>query len=189
MDTKYIFTDQLNDYFRDNKEELKGGFIMSLEIQNYNYLGKANGFKVNYYMENRYKVKLPPNANTQDFQLTIEQKPPIEDLKVGDQQSFEITVFNDQTTALGMMVVVLSTPSCMTVDMNELEILKERGLIDNFQISPDKSSIVLYWTYIAYRESKIVKMTRVRKYGGEKCQARANIGYLYYYDENKLYRA
>lgn len=67
MDTKYIFTDQLNDYFRDNKEELKGGFIMSLEIQNYNYLGKANGFKVNYYMENRYKVKLPPNANTQDF--------------------------------------------------------------------------------------------------------------------------
>lgn len=60
MDTKYLFNDKLNDYFKENREELVNGFVLTLEVQNYKYLGKSNGFQVNYYMENAFKVRMPP---------------------------------------------------------------------------------------------------------------------------------
>ena len=125
MDTKYAFGTKLDNYFADNREELKNGMTLSLQVLNYQYDGNQ-GFSVNYIMDNRYKVKLPPVSNTPQFELSVEQKPPIEDLGVGDTQSFEITIENKATVSQGMVVVVLSTPSCMEVDMNELEILKER---------------------------------------------------------------
>lgn len=120
-------------------------------------------------MESAYKVMLPSTSQKTEFELSIEQKPPIKDLKVGDPQALEISITNEQDESVGMVVVILSTPSCMDVNMNELEILKERRQIDNFEISPDKSTIILYWTYLASNWTQVVKMTRVRKYGGKTC--------------------
>ena len=65
----------------------------------------------------------------------------------------------------GMVVVVISTPSCLSVDLNQLELLKESGEIDNYEMSADKTQSTLYWTYLKKDESKTVNITRVRKFG------------------------
>jgi len=53
-----------------------------------------------------------------------------------------------------MVVAILSTPSCLGIDMNQFEILKERGQIDNYEISADKTLATLYWTYLKKDETK-----------------------------------
>lgn len=50
--------------------------------------------------------------------------------------------------------------------MNQLEILKDRAKIDNFELSADKTLLTLYWTYIKKDETKEVLLTFVKKFGG-----------------------
>lgn len=75
-----------------------------------------------------------------------------------------------------MVVAILSTPSCLGIDMNQFEILKERGVINNYELSADKTLSTLYWTYLKEDETKEVDITRVRKFGGDEsvCKSRAS---------------
>lgn len=80
--------------------------------------------------------------------------------------------------------------SCYDIDMNQLEILKDRAKIDNFELSADKTLLTLYWTYIKQDEKKEVLLTFVKKYGGDQdslCSARASQAYLYYQDEDRVW--
>lgn len=92
-----------------------------------------------------------------------------------------------------MTVAVLSTTSCVDIDMEQLEILKDQNAISNFEISHDKTSITLYWTYLKKDETKSVDLTMVKKFGGvdEKnpaiCQRRDSQAYIYYQDEDKVW--
>ena len=61
-----------------------------------------------------------------------------------------------------MAVAIISIPSCVTVELNQLELLKEGGSIDNFEISSDNTLITLYWTYLKGGESKHVAIARTR---------------------------
>lgn len=36
----------------------------------------------------------------------------------------------------------------MSVDQTQLELLKDAGSIDNFEVSADNTLITLYWTYL-----------------------------------------
>lgn len=47
-----------------------------------------------------------------------------------------------------MAVATLSTTACTDIDMNQLSILKEKGSIDNYELSADKTTVTLYWTYL-----------------------------------------
>ena len=73
--------------------------------------------------------------------------------------------------------------------MNQLEILQDRALIDNFEISSDKTLLTLYWTYLKKGEKKNVSLNLLKKYGGllSTCQSRASQAYLYYQDEDKVW--
>jgi len=51
-----------------------------------------------------------------------------------------------------MLISRISVSSCYDIDMNQLEILKERAMIDNFEISADKTQLTLYWTYLKEEE-------------------------------------
>lgn len=51
--------------------------------------------------------------------------------------------------------------------MNQLEILKDRAKIDNFEISSDKTLLTLYWTYMNKDETKEVLLDLVKKFGGD----------------------
>jgi len=82
-----------------------------------------------------------------------------------------------------MTIATLSTTACTDIDMNQLSILKEKGSIDNYDISADKTTVTLYWTYLKEKESKKVDLTFVKKFAtsaGGVCQRRASQAYLYY---------
>ena len=64
-----------------------------------------------------------------------------------------------------MVVAVISTPSCLSIDLNQFELLKEGGSIDNYEMSSDKTESTIYWTYLKKDENKSVDITRVRKFG------------------------
>lgn len=88
-----------------------------------------------------------------------------------------------------MTVAVLSATGCSDIDMNQLEILKEKASIDNFEISSDKTTVTLYWTYLKESESKEVDLIFVKKIGNSSglCQRRASQAYLYYQEEDKVW--
>jgi hypothetical protein len=66
-----------------------------------------------------------------------------------------------------MLISRLSISSCYDIDMNQLEILKDRAKIDNFEISSDKTLLTLYWTYMNKDETKEVLLDLVKKFGGD----------------------
>ena len=89
-----------------------------------------------------------------------------------------------------MSVAQLSTSACDDIDMNQLSLLKEKGSIDNFELSADKTSVTLYWTYLKSREQKDIILTFVKKFDASAdgdCQRRASQAYLYYQDEDKVW--
>ena len=51
--------------------------------------------------------------------------------------------------------------------MNQLEILKDKAVIDNFELSADKTLTTLYWTYLKKGETKSVDLTLTKKFGGK----------------------
>jgi len=75
----------------------------------------------------------------------------------------------------GMAMAVLSTTYCEEIDMNQLELLRDRGRINNYEISADKTIITLYWTYLKKNEIKNVDLIMTKKFGFSKedrCQRR-----------------
>ena len=86
-----------------------------------------------------------------------------------------------------MLISQISVPSCMTIEMNQLELLKESGSINNFEVSPDNTLITLYWTYLNKDETKTVSLSRVRQFAGHRCLSRASKAYLYYDDDKVLW--
>ena len=82
-----------------------------------------------------------------------------------------------------MTIAVLSTTACTDIDMNQLGLLKEKGSIDNYELSADKTTVTLYWTYLKEGESKEVDLIFVKKFASSLdgvCQRRASQAYLYY---------
>ena len=82
---------------------------------------------------------------------------------------------NKSGKAQGMVMAVLSTTYCEEIDMNQLELLKDRARINNYEISADKTMITLYWTYLKKGEVKNVDLIMVKKFGFNKedmCQRR-----------------
>ena len=83
-----------------------------------------------------------------------------------------------------MLVAVLSVPSCMLVEQAQLEVLKEQGEVDNYEISADNTLITVYWTYLKVAETKTLSLTRVVSFTGSVCLSRASQAFLYYNDKN-----
>ena len=92
-----------------------------------------------------------------------------------------------------MVVAIISVPSCMKLDVNQFELLKNKGAFDSYEISSDLSQYTLYWTSIkAFDEitaegRKSAEITLVREYKSDICQRRASVAYLYYDNENKIW--
>ena len=63
-----------------------------------------------------------------------------------------------------MTVAQLSTSACDDIDMNQLTILKDKGTIDNYELSADKTTVTLYWTYLKDKEEKDVTLTFIKKF-------------------------
>ena len=86
-----------------------------------------------------------------------------------------------------MAVAIVSIPSCLSVELAQLELLKESGSIDNFEISADNTLITLYWTYLKAGSTQEVTLARTRTFAGKVCKQRASQAYLYYDDDQRVW--
>ena len=70
-----------------------------------------------------------------------------------------------------------------------MELLKNSGAVNNYEVSADSTSITLYWTYLKLDETKSVQLSRVLAYGGDGavCLSRASRAFLYYDDESDVW--
>lgn len=68
-----------------------------------------------------------------------------------------------------------------------MELLKESGSINNFEISSDLTLITLYWTYLKAGATQEVTLARTRTFAGKECRERASQAYLYYDDDQRVW--
>ena len=68
-----------------------------------------------------------------------------------------------------MVVAILSVPSCMRLEVNQLEILKEKKVIDSYEVSADLSSYTLYWTALKGGQVHEATVTLVRDFESSVC--------------------
>jgi hypothetical protein len=88
-----------------------------------------------------------------------------------------------------MVVATVSVPSCMVVEQAQLELLKDSGKVDQYEVSADNTLITFYWTYLKEAEQKKIAVSRIVKFGGQDatCLARASKAFLYYDDDNEIW--
>ena len=102
-----------------------------------------------------YKDQLPPSAEDAPISFKLKSDKPLYQMfNVGDMQTQTLTIENLSGQSQGMLVAQVSIPSCLEVDFNQLELLKENSSINNFEVSSDKTLITLYWTYLKKDEVK-----------------------------------
>ena len=108
---------------------------------------------------------------------------------MGEIQTQTISIENISGKAQGMVVAIISVPSCIVVDQAQLGLLRDSGSINNYEVSADNTLITLYWTYLELSESKSVVLNRVVMFGGSDgiCLERASQAFLYYADDQDLW--
>ena len=128
---------------------------------------------MSYLLQADYYDTLPTSASNPLISFQVSASSSIEELSLGQSHTQTIAVTNI-AEAQGMAVAILSVPSCMSIDMNQLSILKDKGSIDQFEVSSDKTLITLYWTYLKDGAKKEVQLSRTRAFAGKTCKSRAN---------------
>lgn len=159
-----------------------------MAIVDYEYNEGKEGFQVSYLFESDFINKIPTTSTEALIKFTVSNDKSMDEIKsdLGAIQTQKVEVENLSGAAQGMSVAVLSIPSCMSVELSQIELLKKQGDVDNYEFSSDGSLLTLYWTYLKETETKSVSISRVMKYKGAKCQERAQRAFLYY-DDNTLW--
>ena len=67
---------------------------------------------------------------------------------VGDQQTTKFNMKNLLEVAHGMVVAMISIPSCFDMGLEQIELLKAAGHFDNYELSDDGRTLILYFTYL-----------------------------------------
>lgn len=148
---------------------------IKIAIENYKP-SNDDGFALSYIIAMDFLNSAPSSPKNPPILFSMNKSPPDQQVIVGNSQTVDIGIENNENSAQGMLISRISLSSCYDIDMNQLEILQDRAMIDNFEISADKTLLTLYWTYLKEEEKKEVSLNLIKKYGGilGKCQSRAS---------------
>lgn len=145
---------------------------------------------MSYLLQTTFTDKSPPSADGAPISFSLDYSAPLQSMKeIGAIQTQSVRIENISLKTQGMLVAVLSVPSCMVVEQEQLELLKESGDIDNYEVSADNTLITVYFTYLKENETKTFTLDRTVTFGGEdsECLSRASQAFLYYNDEQDVW--
>ena len=153
---------------------------------------QSQKFALSYLLEVEYLDSRPPSASEAKIEFHLRYLAPIDSLDVGQATTQEVELINVSEEPQGMSVAIIRVPSCLKLDVNQFELLKNKGVFDHYEVAPDLSSYTIYWTSMKpfkgqESERKGASITLFRDFAGDRCQERASVAYLYYDNENKLY--
>lgn len=146
---------------------------------------QTEDFTLAYAIEAVYLDTRPASAPEAKIEFHKRYSVEFEKLEVGQVTTQEIEVINVSDEAQGMSVAIIRVPSCMRLDVNQFELIKNKGVVNHYEIAPDLSSYTLYWTSIkpydgGEGERKSASITLVKEFASANCQDRASVAYLYY---------
>lgn len=158
------FSDAINSYAGTSQTPL----TFRLSLESYKFNAKNEGFRVSYLLSAEYINSKPPTSPLAPIVFYIENDKPLPAVmsSVGSIQKQTIHLIEGQGKAQGMAVAIISVPSCMVVEQAQLELLRDTGKIDNYQVSADNTLITLYWTYLKANQHNELVLSRSLVYGG-----------------------
>ena len=114
------FNDDLNAYYLANQAKVDAGPIkFKIAIEDYTYNTKGNGFRLSYLLETNIVNKLPKSVQNAPIKFELKYDKEISQLtSVGSVQTQTVIIENKSGKAQGMVVSVVSIPSCMTVEQS-----------------------------------------------------------------------
>lgn len=179
------FSFEVNKFWQDQATK-PSSLKVKLAIADYQYNTENQGFQVSYLFEADYINKSPKTASQAPIKFTVTTDKSTLSLSnnLGGVQMQTVQVENLSGAPQGMALAQLSIPSCMSVEMSQLELLKSKGDVNNFEFSSDGTLLTLYWTYMKQPETKKVQIARVVSFTGDTCQERAQRAFLYYDNDN-----
>ena len=128
-----------------------------------------------------YYDSLPQSAKNSVLKVTTKTTPSPNFVQ------YEFVIRNTKSEDVGMTALEFVKPSCLEVNINDLDNLLLRGAINNYEFRDDNSLVVLYWRGIAKNASISLAFSAARRYAGSvKCVERASSLYLYYDKEGSI---
>eukprot|EP00347_Sterkiella_histriomuscorum_P000042 403377406 len=166
------------------------------ELQSYGEV--SQDFQLSYTLQIDYLDQHPASAPNPKIEFYLQLKEAAsQGLTLGQSTLSTVTqhieIINTSKEPQGMVVAIISVPSCLKLDVNQFELLKQKGKFDSYEISSDLSQYTLYWTSIKPHDinskkfNKEADLTLVKQFDSENCQNRASVAYLYYDVENKIW--
>ena len=65
-----------------------------------------------------------------------------------------------------MTIAIIRVPSCLDIDFNGLERIKNNGFIDYYEVRNANSEIVLYWRGLLPNETKNLQINLIQRFIG-----------------------
>ena len=117
---KLDFSKKVNEFY--SKASCLGHLTLNLKIEDYKYNKNNEGFHLSYLVQVDYKDTLPPTSPNALIDFDLSDSGSVS--KVGQSQVQNIKLVNKSTKAQGMAIAQISVPSCMSVEISQLELLK-----------------------------------------------------------------
>jgi hypothetical protein len=182
------YSEDLSTYIDDNYPGAAlAGQSLDLTLSIVDLPPSPNKYSIGASYYARYWDRDPPDVTSSAIALTVDRTPATLEgaSSVGDLQTVEIVLENTSGQGQGMSIVQLAIPSCMSVDFNQLEILKEDEKVNSFELTPSNDWLYLYFTYLQAGAAKDVTVTLVRQFEGQ-CKQQKTLAYLYYDEEARV---
>jgi len=146
----------LKDFLEENQNLLEHGKTITFRLALENVEGARNDYKLSSAITVKYYDENPPSASNK-INFAVEQRfnGELGSMDNGDVYEYGFTLNNlESENGQGMTVAIFRVPSCLAVNFQQLEGMKDTGLFDMYEVLNDNTEIVLYWRQMKPAEEK-----------------------------------
>jgi hypothetical protein len=129
-------------------------------------------FKLQWALSATYNDLVPPSTSSYlNFSVDQTTSGTIGEEKAGKVFTYKTKMaYNNSKEGAGMAVAIIRVPSCLAMNFDLIEKMKDNGDFDMYEIKNGNSELVLYWRQMTPNFSKTLSFQMQQAYKGEKCQ-------------------
>lgn len=100
---------------------------------------------------------------------------------------YQVEFVNRKNEKQGMALVEINLPSCVQVDLNQLEDLKRGNYVDYYELRNSNSQLVFYFRGLKGYQKRTFSFGFVKHFKFQECETRSHRAFLYYSDKSSVY--
>ena len=101
-------------------------------------------------------------------------------------QKVSVTILNKDTEMKGMLMCILGIQTGFKINLNDLEGLRLKSIIDFYEMRKENSEVILYWRGVDAEASRTVDLVLLREFKVENPSPMLVTSYLYYDKEGSI---